>query len=142
MTIFPTTAEREDTPVLIMISRKKAFTVLGLIFIRFAIALLFRPCSKYSNTSRSRCVKLNRWETCDKDTNPEGPLSSRTAMLGREGNFAGEPNGKVRQRYCLLPDRNSVTKGNSPEGCWLMSFVRTFPASRSSELLMLAGSSG
>ena len=96
--IFPITAEREDTPVLIMMSRRKAFTVWGLMFIRFAIALLFRPCSKYSNTSRSRSVKLNCWETFDKETNPEGPLSSRTAMLGREGSFACEPTRKVRQK--------------------------------------------
>ena len=76
------TAEREEAPVLIIISRRKAFTVLGLIFIRFAISLLLRPCSKYCNDSRSRCVRLNCWDTCDKQTSPDGPLSSKTAMLG------------------------------------------------------------
>src|SRR5712691_9954681 len=80
MIILLTTAEREDAPVLIMMRRRKAFTVLGLMFIRFAIALLFTPCSKYSNTSRSRCVRLNCWETSEKGISPEGPRSSRTAM--------------------------------------------------------------
>jgi hypothetical protein len=43
-------------PVLIMISLRKAFTVLKLMFIRLAISLLLKPCNTYSNTSRSRCV--------------------------------------------------------------------------------------
>ena len=82
MIIFLITSERDDTPILVMISRRKAFTVLGLMFIRFAISLLLRPCDKHSNASRSRCVRLNCWETWDNETNPEGTLSSRTAMLG------------------------------------------------------------
>jgi len=82
MRIFPTIAEREGAPVLIMISRKKDFTVLGLRFIRFAIALLLIPCSKYSKTSRSRRVSLNCWQTRDNGTSAAGPLSSRIAMLG------------------------------------------------------------
>src|SRR5713101_451783 len=80
--IFPRTAERDETPVLIIIIRIKAFTVFGLMFIRFAISLPLRPCSKYSNASPSRCVRLNCWETCDKGMSPEGPRSSRTAMQG------------------------------------------------------------
>src|SRR5258706_7973335 len=82
MRIFPTIAEREEAPVLIMIMRRNAFTVLGLRFIRLAITLLLMPCSKYSNTSRSRCVSLNCWQICDNGTSPAGPLSSRIAMLG------------------------------------------------------------
>src|SRR5579864_3578534 len=61
--ILLTIADREQTPVLIMIIRRKAFTVFGLMFMRFAIALPVRPCSRYSNTSRSRCVRLNCRET-------------------------------------------------------------------------------
>ena len=34
MIILPTTAEREDTPVLIMIIRRKALTVFWLMFMR------------------------------------------------------------------------------------------------------------
>src|SRR5437016_10598542 len=98
MIILPTIADREETAVLIMINRRKAFTVLGLMFIRFAISLLFRPCSRYSNTSRSRCVRLNCRETCDNGTNPEGPLSSRTAMLGCEGSLAHESMKNARQK--------------------------------------------
>src|SRR5258707_14734142 len=96
--IFPTTAEREDTPVLIIISRRKAFTVLGLTFIRFAISLLLRPCSKYVNASPSRCVKLNCWKTCDMGINPDGPRSSRTAMLGCEGSLLWASTRKARQK--------------------------------------------
>src|SRR2546429_10006126 len=88
MIILPTIADREETPVLIIIIRRKAFTVLGLMFMRFAIALLVRPCSRYSNTSRSRRVRLNCCETSDKGTDPEGPRSSRTAILGCEGSLA------------------------------------------------------
>src|SRR3981081_973735 len=82
MRILPTIPEREEEPVLIMINRKKAFTVLGLRFIRLAITLLLMPCSKNSNPSRSRWVSLNCWQTRDNGTNPEGPLSSRIAILG------------------------------------------------------------
>src|SRR6266566_776692 len=52
-------------------------------FMRFAIALLLRPCSKYSNASRSRSVRLNSPEICDHGANQEGLLSSRTPMYGR-----------------------------------------------------------
>src|SRR6267143_6393227 len=79
--IFLTTAIREETPILIMISRRKVFTVLVLMFIRSAISLLLRPCTKYSKASRSRPVRLNCCETCDKAINAEEPLSSRTATL-------------------------------------------------------------
>jgi hypothetical protein len=41
--ILVTIADREDTAVLIMIVRIWAFTVLGLILIRLAIALLLKP---------------------------------------------------------------------------------------------------
>ena len=54
---FATIAAREDTPILIMMSRRKVFTVLGLTSIRFAISLLLKPCSKYCNVSRSRLVR-------------------------------------------------------------------------------------
>ena len=82
MMIFLITAERDETRILAMIIRRKAFTVLGLMFIRFAISLVLMPCNRYSNTSRSRCVRLNCRETWDNEANPEGPLSSRIAMLG------------------------------------------------------------
>ena len=111
--ILPTMADREEAPVLIMIVRRKAFTVLGLMFMRFAIALLARPCSRYSNTSRSRGVRLNCRETSDNGTNPEGPRSNSTAMLGCEGSLAHESTQNARQKYRLLPDRNSVTKCDS-----------------------------
>ena len=79
---FPITADREETPVLIIIIRIKAFTVFGLMSIRFAISLLLRPCTKYANASPSRCVRLNCSEICDKGISPDGPRSSSTAMLG------------------------------------------------------------
>src|SRR6266576_1849249 len=97
MIILPTIADREETPVLTMIIRRKAFTVLGLMFMQFAMALLVRPCNRYSNASRSRCVRLNCRETCDNATNPEGPRSSRTAMLGCEGCLAHEFTKNARQ---------------------------------------------
>src|SRR6266478_554901 len=78
--IFPTIAEREETPVLIMISRRKALTVLGLTFIRFAISLFLIPCNKCTSTSCSRCVRLNCWQTCDNGTGPRGARSSKTAV--------------------------------------------------------------
>src|SRR5690348_9921052 len=98
MMIFPTIAEREHTPILIMISRRKAFTVFGLRFIRFAISLLLKPCGKYSNTSRSRRVRLNCSETCDKGIRLDGALSSRTATLGLDGALVCQSTRKARQR--------------------------------------------
>jgi hypothetical protein len=57
MRIFPIIAERDDTPALIIMSRKNVLTVLALTSIRFAISLLLRPCSKYASASPSRFVK-------------------------------------------------------------------------------------
>src|SRR5205807_7383913 len=96
--ILPTIAEREETPVLTMIMRRKALTVFRLMFMRFAMALLVRPCSAYSSTSRSRCVSLNCCETCDMATNPEGPRSNRMAMLGCEGSWVPESTKNARQK--------------------------------------------
>src|ERR1700739_1133183 len=98
MIILPTIADREEAPVLIMIIRRKDFTVLGLIFMRFAIALLVRPCSRYSSASRSRCVRLNCRKASDHGTSPEGPRSRRTAMLGGEESLACEPTENARQK--------------------------------------------
>ena len=90
MMTFATIAEREDAPVLLMIRRRKAFTVLGRMLMRFAIVLLSNPCSKYSSTSCSRCVRLNFRDTLDRETNPEGPRSSKTAVLGSNMPCASE----------------------------------------------------
>src|ERR1700730_18618379 len=46
ITALPTIPERVETPILIMISLKNAFTVLGLMTIRSAISLFFSPSSK------------------------------------------------------------------------------------------------
>jgi len=51
--------ERLQTPILIMTNRKKVFTVLGLMFIRFAISLLERPCNSSSTACCSRRENLN-----------------------------------------------------------------------------------
>ncbi len=56
--IFPTIPERVETPVLIMTSLMKAFTVLGLIFMRAAISLLVSPSNKNPTVSRSRVCSL------------------------------------------------------------------------------------
>src|SRR6266704_2794574 len=49
-------AERVVTPILIMTSRKKVFTVFGLMFIRCAISLLVSPSARCSTASISRSV--------------------------------------------------------------------------------------
>src|SRR5258706_1481777 len=48
--IFPTIAEREETPVLIIISRRNALTVFGLTFIRFSISLFLFTFNNCINT--------------------------------------------------------------------------------------------
>src|SRR6266849_2642100 len=77
--IFASIAERLETPILIMISRKKVFTVLGLIFIRFAISLLQKPCSNKSAACFSRSEKLNSWAIRGRKSNPEEPRSRRSS---------------------------------------------------------------
>jgi hypothetical protein len=52
--ILASIPERLETPILIMINRKKLFTVLGLMFIRLAISLLERPCNNNSTACFSR----------------------------------------------------------------------------------------
>jgi hypothetical protein len=57
ITALPTMPERVETPILIIIRRKNAFTVLGLMVIRSAISLLVIPSSKNRRTSCSRAVR-------------------------------------------------------------------------------------
>lgn len=57
--ILASIPERLETLILIMINRKKVFTVLGLMFIRFAISLLERPCNNSSTACFSLVEKLN-----------------------------------------------------------------------------------
>jgi hypothetical protein len=57
VTTFPTIPDRVETPILIITTRRNAFTVLGLIFIRSAISLLVRPLNKYSTASCSRAER-------------------------------------------------------------------------------------
>src|SRR5216683_1505969 len=59
--IFASMAERLETPILIIISRKNVFTVWKLIFIRSAISLPERPCNKNSTACCSRGENLNCW---------------------------------------------------------------------------------
>src|SRR5215831_1444468 len=73
-------ADREETPIFNMIRRRKVFTVLRLRFMRVAISLLLMPCSRYSNTSRSRCVRLHCSVIFDIGISPEGPRSNNTAI--------------------------------------------------------------
>jgi len=80
--IFASIPERLETPILIMISRKNVFTVLGLIFIRTAISLLERPCNKNSIACCSRGENLNCWAIRGRKSNPERLRSSKSSRSG------------------------------------------------------------
>src|SRR5258707_13429729 len=77
--IFASIPERLETPILIMINRKKVFTVLGLMFIRFAISLLERSCNNKPTACCSRGQKLNYRAIREKTSIPEAHGSSRTS---------------------------------------------------------------
>src|SRR2546429_4615349 len=81
MKIFRTIAEREHTPSLPMTSRRKVFTVFVLTFIRLAISLLLKLCSRYRKASRSRSVRLNSLETRSEEHTSE--LQSRLHLVCR-----------------------------------------------------------
>src|ERR1700722_7271251 len=77
---FPKIPERVVTPILSIIKRKNALTVLGLIPIRTAISLVVRPPSeRHCKTSCSRAVSLNFSATCASGIDPEEPRSRNTA---------------------------------------------------------------
>jgi hypothetical protein len=80
--ILASIPERLETPILIMINRKKVFTVLGLMLIRFAISLLERPCNNNSTACCSRGEKLNCWAIRGTKSNPEELRSSRSSSVG------------------------------------------------------------
>ncbi len=80
--ILASIAERLETPILIMINRKKVFTVLGLMFIRSAISLLENPCNNNSTACFSRGEKLNSWAIRGRKSNPEVLRSSRSSRVG------------------------------------------------------------
>jgi hypothetical protein len=81
--ILASIPERLETPILIMINRKKVFTVLGLMFIRCAISLLERPRNNNSAACCSRRrEKLNCWAIRGRKSNPEGLRSSRSSRAG------------------------------------------------------------
>lgn len=77
--ILASIPERLETPILIMIKRKKVFTVLGLMLIRFAISLLERPSSNNSTACFSRSEKLNSRAIRGRNSNPEEPRSSKSS---------------------------------------------------------------
>ena len=85
--ILASIPERLETPILIMINRKKVFTVLGLMFIRIAISLLERPCNNNSAACCSRRERLNCWATRARKSNPEGLRSSRSSRASCEEPF-------------------------------------------------------
>jgi len=113
--------------------------VLGLMFMRFAIALLGKPCSKYSNTSRLLVgVRLN----CRENLGQWGPIqralvSSRTAYARRAKDlWAHESTQNCSAKIPFsCPDRNSSHKGRFTAGPDdLLSSTETFAARSRSEV--------
>src|SRR5260370_26850655 len=91
---------REETPIFIIASRRKTFTVLGLIFIRAAISLLVKPSTRSRTASLSRDVRWYRWQILRMSAVASGLRSRRTA---NEDSFEpldllpGSPTSKNRQ---------------------------------------------
>jgi len=60
---MPTIPERVEAPIFTITNRINAFTVLGLIFMRWAISLLVKPSRRNCTVSCSRAVSPKRSET-------------------------------------------------------------------------------
>src|SRR5215472_10665945 len=104
--ILPTIPERVVTDIFVITIRKKAFTVLGLIFIRLAISLLVRPKVSNSTVSCSRCVRPNCWAAAE--TSTEAARSSRMPRAACAAFPEQCASVKNRQVYRLLPDLKSA----------------------------------
>ena len=89
---FPTIPDRVLTLILTITSRRKAFTVLGLIFIRSAISLLVNPSIRSWIVSCSRGVSPNRSCASDRAVLLEALLSKRSTCAGEEDPFVSRTN--------------------------------------------------
>src|ERR1035437_7318495 len=115
--------DRVETSILTITSLRKALTVFGLIFIRFAICLLVRPSTSRVTVSSSRAGRSN----C-----PNASFHSRTEMQWRSRSTAIfnvsssallQSKRNARHMYFRRPDMYSLTKSTLPFVLGLRSFV-------------------